>query len=185
MTVRAGETSAQSRTASRATKSTSASGPGSAPASRKKATGDAGTPKAKTKSAEAKAGSGPASKRQGLDSKEFGDARAVLNERFDALTGEYNRALADLRNLQDEHNSDASGEDQADVGNKTFEREQGQSLAHGILERIKQVEQALARLDDGSYGQCERCGNPIPKARLEAFPAATLCVTCKQRQERR
>jgi RNA polymerase-binding transcription factor DksA len=43
----------------------------------------------------------------------------------------------------------------------------------------------LARLDDGSYGQCESCGNPIGKERLQAFPRATLCMACKQRQERR
>jgi DnaK suppressor protein len=43
----------------------------------------------------------------------------------------------------------------------------------------------LARLDAGTYSQCERCGKAIPKARLEAFPSVTLCVTCKQLEERR
>ncbi|TAL16310.1 MAG: DNA-binding protein, partial [Frankiales bacterium] len=50
---------------------------------------------------------------------------------------------------------------------------------------LLQVERALARLDEGTYGRCENCGNPIPKARLQAFPRATLCVACKQREERR
>ena len=54
-----------------------------------------------------------------------------------------------------------------------------------ILERVTQVERALERLDEGSYGWCERCGNPIPVERLAAFPSATLCVTCKQLEERR
>ena len=47
------------------------------------------------------------------------------------------------------------------------------------------LERALERLDEGSYGWCERCGNPIPVERLAAFPSATLCVTCKQLEERR
>ena len=59
------------------------------------------------------------------------------------------------------------------------------SLANNILERITQVERALERLDEGGYGWCERCGNAIPVERLAAFPSATLCVSCKQLEERR
>ena len=59
------------------------------------------------------------------------------------------------------------------------------SLANNSRDLLLQVERALERLDDGTYGRCENCGNPIPKARLQAFPRATLCVTCKQREERR
>ena len=81
--------------------------------------------------------------------------------------------------------TDSAGDDQADTGTKTFEREQEISLANNILDRITQVERALERLDDGRYGWCERCGNPIPVERLAAFPSATLCVTCKQLEERR
>ncbi|WKV16539.1 TraR/DksA C4-type zinc finger protein [Janibacter limosus] len=44
---------------------------------------------------------------------------------------------------------------------------------------------ALARLEDGTYGTCESCGNPIGKLRLQAYPRATLCMTCKSQQERR
>jgi len=47
------------------------------------------------------------------------------------------------------------------------------------------AERALARIDAGTYGVCESCGKPIGKARLLAFPRATLCVPCKQREERR
>ena len=50
---------------------------------------------------------------------------------------------------------------------------------------LVQSERALARIADGTYGVCESCGNPIGKLRLQVFPRATLCVTCKQRQERR
>jgi RNA polymerase-binding transcription factor DksA len=59
------------------------------------------------------------------------------------------------------------------------------SLANNARDMLAQAEHALVRLDDGSYGICESCGNPIGKLRLQAFPRATLCVTCKQREERR
>ena len=50
---------------------------------------------------------------------------------------------------------------------------------------ISKIDAALQRIDDGTYGVCESCGNPIGKMRLMAFPRATLCMTCKQREERR
>ncbi len=77
-----------------------------------------------------------------------------------------------------------AGDDQADAGAKTFEREQELALTHNARELLEQSERALARIDDGSYGTCESCGEPIGKARLQAFPRATLCVACKQREER-
>ncbi len=80
---------------------------------------------------------------------------------------------------------DGAGDDQADAGAKTFEREQEISVANNSREMLEQTERALARIDDGTYGVCEICGNPIGKLRLQAFPRATLCVADKQRQERR
>src|SRR5713101_3616977 len=50
---------------------------------------------------------------------------------------------------------------------------------------LVQTERAVARIDAGTYGWCESCGQPIGKARLQAFSRATLCVSCKQREERR
>ena len=51
--------------------------------------------------------------------------------------------------------------------------------------RVGSATNALERLETGTYGNCESCGQPIGKARLQAFPRATLCVSCKQREERR
>ncbi|NUS72565.1 MAG: TraR/DksA family transcriptional regulator [Corynebacteriales bacterium] len=116
---------------------------------------------------------------------EHKEIRAKLTTRLRDLELEYQRAMADLQELQSERTGEGSGEDQADAGTQSFEREQELGLANGILDRMNQVEHAIGRIDNGTYGQCEQCGNPIPKARLEAFPAATLCVTCKQKQERR
>jgi DnaK suppressor protein len=116
---------------------------------------------------------------------DYAEIRATLVSRLAELQAEYEHTMADLDDLQRDRISDGAGDDQADTGTKTFEREQELSLANGILERVGQAEHALARLDAGTYGQCERCGKDIPKARLEAFPTVTLCVTCKQLEERR
>ncbi|GAA2391967.1 hypothetical protein Cme02nite_12800 [Catellatospora methionotrophica] len=111
--------------------------------------------------------------------------RVALTARRDELQEEYDHTLVEIAELQRDRLTDSAGDDQADTGTKTFEREQEITLANNILERITQVERALERLDEGSYGWCEKCGNPIPVERLAAFPSATLCVTCKQLEERR
>lgn len=111
--------------------------------------------------------------------------RAALAARRDELRAEYDQTLSEITELQRDRLTDSAGDDQADTGTKTFEREQEISLANNILDRITQVERALERLDEGGYGWCERCGNPIPVERLAAFPSATLCVSCKQLEERR
>ncbi|MDG4765348.1 TraR/DksA family transcriptional regulator [Solwaraspora sp. WMMD406] len=111
--------------------------------------------------------------------------QSALQARRDELRTEYDQTLSEITELQRERLTDSAGDDQADTGTKTFEREQEISLANSILERINQVERALERLAEGNYGWCERCGTDIPVERLAAFPSATLCVSCKQIQERR
>ena len=81
--------------------------------------------------------------------------------------------------------SDGAGRDPADVGSSNFERDQEVSLAQNSREMLDQAQLALRLFDSGDYGLCENCGNPIGKARLQSFPRATMCVTCKQRSERR
>jgi DnaK suppressor protein len=78
-----------------------------------------------------------------------------------------------------------AGDDEADTSSKLFEREQQLALSNNTRDLLEQIEHALARIEAGTYGVCESCGKPIGKARLQAFPRATLCVACKQRQERR
>jgi RNA polymerase-binding transcription factor DksA len=78
-----------------------------------------------------------------------------------------------------------AGDDQADAGAKTFEREHEMSLVYNARDMVLQTERALERIDNKTYGRCEDCGNPIGKARLQVFPRATLCMLCKQKEERR
>ena len=78
-----------------------------------------------------------------------------------------------------------AGDDQADAGAKTFEREHEMSLVYNARDMVQQTERALERINSKTYGKCEDCGNYIGKARLQVFPRATLCMACKQKEERR
>ncbi len=115
---------------------------------------------------------------------ELAEVRTELEAQATALRGEIDRAELASEKLKRDQSTEGSG-DEADAGSKTFEREHEMSLSNNSRDLLVQVERALGRLDAGTYGRCEECGNAIPKARLQAFPRATLCVTCKQREERR
>jgi DnaK suppressor protein len=115
---------------------------------------------------------------------ELAKVRDQLAAEADELRTDIDRAESDIATRLGDAVGDA-GEDQADVGAKTFEREHELALTHNSRELLAQNERALARIEAGTYGSCESCGEPIGKARLQAFPRATLCVTCKQREERR
>lgn len=80
---------------------------------------------------------------------------------------------------------DGAGHDQADLGATSFERDHELTLVNRERDMVAQIDRALARIEDGSYGICESCEEPIGKMRLMAFPRATLCMSCKQREERR
>ena len=71
------------------------------------------------------------------------------------------------------------------MGSTSFERDHEMSLAANARDMLMQTAHAIERIDSGNYGTCENCGEPIGKMRLMAFPRATLCLTCKQLEERR
>ena len=72
-----------------------------------------------------------------------------------------------------------------DDGASTFEKENLNQLAARQKKFIDNLEAALIRIENKTYGNCEECGSPIGKARLQVFPRATLCMLCKQKEERR
>ena len=111
--------------------------------------------------------------------------RNILRGRYDDANSEYEEALAASHKLRLVEIGDAAGDDQADSGSKTAERDAATSLLRTLLDRRTQAEHAMQRLDEGTYGNCEGCHNPIPVERLEVFPSATTCVNCKQVRERR
>jgi DnaK suppressor protein len=111
--------------------------------------------------------------------------RAALEERLAELRAEHRELITDITTEERGRLVPDAGDDVVDIGTKAFTREQEISLANAVRERIGQVERALERLTQGGYGWCEGCAEPIPPARLAAYPSATLCVACKQRDERR
>jgi RNA polymerase-binding protein DksA len=114
---------------------------------------------------------------------ELNKVRKVLNEDEIRLMEEIimaEQGLADLIN----DSGDGAGDDQADAGSKTFEREHEMSMVNNARDMLEQVRQSLARIDDRSYGVCDGCGQGIGKLRLQAFPRATLCMSCKVAEER-
>lgn len=115
---------------------------------------------------------------------EVAEAREELTSEIERMTRAIAAAEAELAELLSE-GSVGAGRDPADVGSSNFERDQEMSLASNSREMLEQNQHALRLLEQGKYGYCENCGQPIGKARLQAFPRATMCVACKQRSERR
>jgi DnaK suppressor protein len=115
---------------------------------------------------------------------ELAEVRGELDTDRERLRQELNLAEHELHDLMRDA-GDGAGNDQADVGSTTFERDHEMSLANNARDMLAQTERAIARIEDGSYGVCESCGEPIGKMRVMAFPRATLCLSCKQREERR
>ena len=115
---------------------------------------------------------------------EVAEVRAELDDERNRLLAEVSTAEDDMAALLRD-GGEGAGSDQADIGSTALERDAEMSLANNTRDMLFQVDRAKARLEDGSYGICESCGNPIGKQRLMAFPRATLCMSCKQRQERR
>ncbi|MFD7672542.1 TraR/DksA family transcriptional regulator [Streptomyces anulatus] len=115
---------------------------------------------------------------------EVTEARTLLTSETLRLRSELEASGAALAGLMRD-SGDGAGDDEADTGTKNITREHELSLAANAQEMLEQTERALARLEAGTYGLCEVCGKPIGKARMQAFPRATLCVEDKQKQERR
>jgi len=113
------------------------------------------------------AGEAPARKRRGakLDAKALASIRA-------GLVAE----KAELLQRQTELDQDA--------GTATFDRERDLSIRNNIQDLMDQIDRAVERIDGGTYGACERCGQPIEAARLKALHHAVLCLDCKRREER-
>ncbi len=111
------------------------------------------------------------------------------------LEEEQTRLRGLLGQIVEEHQTDQSEQDsvselsafdqhQADLGTETFERAKDLSFLESIEGELADVEHALRRLDEGTYGICEACGRPIDEDRLEAVPAARFCRDDQQKAER-
>jgi RNA polymerase-binding transcription factor len=116
-------------------------------------------------------------------------------DRFrEALLEERRRVEAAIENLHADHPGsmrDETGEDAvydnhlADTATETYDRELDYTLEENSEHVLAEIEAALRRIDEGTYGVCSSCGKPIPEDRLEALPWATLCIDCQRERERR
>lgn len=109
---------------------------------------------------------------------ELAALRAELTTEADGLRSDIADSEVDIAGLISD-SGDGSGDDLVDAGSKAFEREQDMFVVEKVRESLEQIERAIGRIDAGTYGSCEECGQPIGRARLEAFPRATLCMGCK------
>lgn len=103
------------------------------------------------------------------------DALAEAVAQRDARAADFEEyvAGADLVNTDDEHDPEGA--------TIAFERAQVIALRDDAIRRIELIEQALSRIEDGTYGRCTGCGKPIPAARLAAVPGVQTCVSCAAR----
>lgn len=128
--------------------------------------------------------SGPRVVAERLSPAQLDEISALLRADVARLEEELRAAQDDLAGLIAD-SGDGAGDDQADSGSKAFERDHELLVSENTRELLEQTKHALERVVAGTYGMCENCGNPIGSARLHAFPRATLCIECKQREERR
>jgi RNA polymerase-binding protein DksA len=120
---------------------------------------------------------------------------AIDTDRFRTLLEEERtRVKAAIDNIHAEHPgsmSDETGEDAAydnhlaDTATETYDRELDYTLEENAEHILHEIEAALKRIEDGTYGQCTNCGKQIPAERLEALPYATLCIDCQRQREGR
>jgi RNA polymerase-binding protein DksA len=122
-----------------------------------------------------------------LTTQEIGELRTRLESEREELG-------AQLTTIEDQAfaatQSDMSGDvgvddESADAGTATFEREKELSIEQNVRDLIQKIDRALKRIDDGTYGICERCGKPIEKARIKALPYVDLCIKDAQARSRR
>jgi RNA polymerase-binding transcription factor DksA len=99
------------------------------------------------------------------------ELRALLEEERNSLRSQ----LGEIGYGADGPNYDSNFADSSQV---TAERGEAEALAKSLLDTLTEVEHALTKFSDSTYGRCESCGQPIPPARLEAKPAARTCITC-------
>jgi DnaK suppressor protein len=100
------------------------------------------------------------------------DERKATLSRLAALEADFGGIVAasEGSNADDEHDPEGA--------TIAFERSQVSTLVRQAQQHLREIDAALVRLEDGSYGRCERCGRPIPEPRLEARPVARTCVGC-------
>jgi RNA polymerase-binding protein DksA len=122
-----------------------------------------------------------------LTRKELGDLRSRLVEEHEQLETQLASIVEEsFAATQSDMTGDVGLDDEsADAGTATFEREKDLSIENNVRDLLRKIDKALKRMDEKTFGLCERCGRPIEKARLKALPYAELCIRDAQAAQSR
>ncbi|HWG57270.1 MAG TPA: TraR/DksA C4-type zinc finger protein [Gaiellaceae bacterium] len=121
---------------------------------------------------------------QGIDTDRFRTALLEHREQLQSQIEHHDIGRDDLTGETGELVSSSADNHMADTASETYEREFDEGIEEGAQRQLREVDEALARIDEGTYGTCAACGNPIPEERLEALPWATLCIDDARKQGR-
>jgi len=137
-------------------------------------------------SGDGRAGAGRAKARRKISKKDLDEFRGALLSRRARLVGDVGQMTEEtLLHGSRDVNGDVSTmpTHMADLGTDNYNREFTVELLEGEREEIKAIDQALTRVDDGSFGTCKECGKRIRKVRLRALPHAPNCIDCQRQKE--
>ncbi len=110
--------------------------------------------------------------------KDFDELRARLQSELKRLTEEVEQLKASARPANERREGSPFGKREEEA-TESFEFEKRLALEKRTKDLLVEVEHALEKFEQGTYGQCDNCGQPIDPDRLEALPQANLCLTCK------
>ena len=120
---------------------------------------------------------------QRFSKEEMAKFRNLLAQRRKVLTGNVSRMSSEALNNRDNSGNDFNH--MADMGTDNFDQEFTIGRIENEEDELRAIDAAVKKLEEGTYGACEGCGQPIPKARLKALPFTKLCVRCKELEEKR
>jgi DnaK suppressor protein len=122
-----------------------------------------------------------------LNKKDLGSFKKLLLKIKDEILDDIKHISDDtLKKSQKEASGDISGYSyhMADVATDSYDREFSLGLASNERKMLYELEDALKKIEESSFGACEECKTPISKSRLKAVPYARLCVKCQERREK-
>jgi DnaK suppressor protein len=121
-----------------------------------------------------------------MEATKIDELRRALRERRAEIEGEVERMSSELRAIGTDQEDERGGlgNHLADDGSNVMEAERLTTISADFTEIVSQIDAALERMDNGTYGTCQRCGKPVNQERLEAFPYVAYCIDCQTILER-
>lgn len=120
-----------------------------------------------------------------IDPSQLDELRRRLEADRESLRAEIQRIEDEDIHAENQYDPEFSGygNHMAETGTEIYEQERNLSIEQNLQQQLTDVEHALAKCEQGTYGICDNCGKEIPLERLQAFPQAALCIGCKGREE--